>query len=127
MSTLIDTSVWVNHFRTRNETLVNLILCDQALIHPLIIAEIACGTPPAPRLQTLHDLKQLTPATQATIQEVMDLIEREQLYGLGCGFVDCCLLASTLITTGATLWTSDKKLNDLAKRFGVSYSQQKKH
>jgi len=49
----VDTSVWVNHFKNRNEDLVRLLVSDSALIHPLIVAELACGTPPAPRTQTL--------------------------------------------------------------------------
>ena len=51
---LVDTSVWVNHFKDRNEDLVRLLFSDSVLIHPLIIAELACGTPPAPRTQTLN-------------------------------------------------------------------------
>lgn len=55
---LVDTSVWVDHFKNRNEDVVRLLVSDSALIHPLIIAELACGTPPAPRVQTLNNLRQ---------------------------------------------------------------------
>jgi predicted nucleic acid-binding protein len=41
----VDTSVWVDHFKNRNEDLVHLLVSDSALIHLLIIAELACGTP----------------------------------------------------------------------------------
>ena len=51
----------------------------------------------------------------------MDFIERKKLYGLGCGWVDMTLLASTLITPGARLWTLDKRLAQLAGRFGVAH------
>jgi hypothetical protein len=54
--------------------------------------------------------------------EVMAFIEREKLYGLGCGFVAMALLASALLTPEATLWTLDKKLLDLATRFGVQFA-----
>ncbi len=87
MSVLIDTSVWIDHFRNRNDVLVDLIELDLALAHPMVIVEIACGTPP----------------------------------GLGCGLVDISLLASTLITPGAELWTLDKRLDELAERFGVAH------
>jgi hypothetical protein len=53
---------------------------------------------------------------------VRDLVEREKLFGLGCGFVDLTLLASTLITPGAKLWTLDKRLLALSNRFGVCFS-----
>lgn len=45
---LVDTSVWVDHFRQRNETLVHLLNLDLALTHPMILVELACGTPPPP-------------------------------------------------------------------------------
>lgn len=119
---LIDTSVWVDHFRRRNDTLVALIQSDFALSHPMIILELACGTPPAPRRRTLGDLALLRGCNQATHDEVLTLIEREELYGLGCGLVDLTLLASTLITPDAKLWTLDKRLAGLARRFGVEFA-----
>ncbi|MFN8917030.1 MAG: type II toxin-antitoxin system VapC family toxin [Burkholderiales bacterium] len=121
MSVLIDTSVWIDHFRNRNDVLVNLIELDLALAHPMVIVEIACGTPPAPRIQTLNSISLLQPCNQASLSEVMEFIEREGLYGLGCGLVDMSLLASTLITPGAELWTLDKRLAELAERFGVAH------
>ncbi|SOY63400.1 type II toxin-antitoxin system VapC family toxin [Cupriavidus taiwanensis] len=121
MSVLVDTSVWVGHFRHRNEALVSLMEADQVLTHPMIVAELACGTPPSPRAQTLGDIGLLQPARQATLAEVIALVERERLYGLGCGLVDVTLLASTLITPGARLWTLDQRLGELSVRFGVGY------
>jgi len=121
MSVLIDTSVWVDHFRSSNEALVDLMVLDLALAHPMVIGEIACGTPPSPRIRTLSSFGMLQPCNQASWSEVMDFIEREKLYGLGCGWVDMTLLASTLITPGARLWTLDKRLAQLAERFYVAY------
>lgn len=121
MTILVDTSVWVDHFKNRNDGLIQLLMQDQVLIHPLILAEIACGTPPAPRQRTLGDLGLLPQSHQANIPEVMAFIENEKLYGLGCGLVDITLLASTLITPAARLWTLDKRLERLAKRLNASY------
>ena len=121
MSVLIDTSVWIDHFRKGNDALVDLIGRDRVLTHPMVILEIACGTPPAPRIQTLNHMSLLQPCNQASLGEVMAFIEHEKLYGLGCGLVDMALLASTLITPGTELWTLDKRLADLAGRFGVAH------
>jgi predicted nucleic acid-binding protein len=121
VNVLVDTSVWVDHFKNRNAALTELLALDQILIHPMVVAEIACGTPPAPRIQTLRDLQLLQATKQATLAEVMAFVEREQLYGLGCGLIDIALLASTLITPDAWLWTLDKRLANLAARFGVEY------
>jgi len=121
MGVLIDTSVWIDHFRNGNDGVVELIGLDLVLIHPMVIVEIACGTPPAPRLQTLDNLSLLQSCNQASLPEVLAFIEREKLYGRGCGLVDMALLASTLITPGATLWTLDKRLSDLAEHFAVMH------
>jgi predicted nucleic acid-binding protein len=118
---LVDTSVWVDHFRNRNEDLVSLLTLDLALSHPLIVTELACGTPPAPRSRTLTDIATLPQARQATLDEVRSFIEREKLYGLGCGVVDLALLASTLITPGSRLWSLDRRLLGLAQRFDVAF------
>jgi len=118
---LVDTSVWVNHFRQGDKALTNLIETDLALIHPLVIGEIACGTPPEPRQQTLADLALLKRANEATLPEVMSFIEREKLFDLGCGIVDMVLLASTLLTPNARRWTGDKRLAVLAERFNVRF------
>jgi predicted nucleic acid-binding protein len=118
VNVLIDTSVWVDHFRRRNETLVHLISTDQALTHPLVLLELACGSPPA---RSLHDIGLLRHVQQATWSEVMRFIETERLYGQGCGGVDLTLLASTLITPGAQIWTLDNRLATLARRLGVAY------
>ncbi len=121
MSVLVDTSVWVDHFKVRNDALVQLLETDRVLGHPMIQIELACGTPPAPRLQTLNNIGLLQPCNQAGLREVADFIERERLYGLGCGLVDMVLLASTLITPGAQLWTLDKRLRAMAKRFRIAF------
>jgi len=52
----------------------------------------------------------------------MEFVEREHLYGLGCGIVDMILLASTIITPNSKLWTLDKKLLSMSEKFGVEFS-----
>jgi len=119
---LADTSVWIAHFRNANPVLQSLLSTDQVLCHPMILLELACGTPPAPRERTLGDLRQLQQAVVATTDETLSLIEREQFHDSGCGAVDMTLLASVLITPDTLLWTIDKKLDALAARLGVAIS-----
>jgi hypothetical protein len=118
---LVDTSVWIDHFRNRNAVLVDLLGKNDTRMHLMVIGEIACGTPPAPRVKTLSDLGLLPMVQHAGLHETMEFIERESLYGSGCGLVDMVLLASTLITPGTTLWTFDQHLAGLARRFGVAH------
>ena len=124
MKVIVDTSVWVDHFKKRNDALIALLQLDRALTHPMVLAELACGTPPAPRARTLGDIGLFEAPNQASVPEILQFIEVEQLHGLGCGLVDVALLASTLITPGAQLWTLDKRLAALAERFGVRYLPQ---
>lgn len=119
---LIDTSVWVDHFRQTNAELVTLIEQDMALMHPYVLAELACGTPPEPRRRTLGDLRLLRQARVATQAELLDFIEDHRLYGLRCGMVDLGLLTATLLTPDSRLWTLDRHLAALAGRFGVAHA-----
>lgn len=119
---LADTSVWVRHFRRADSVLQSLVSTDRVLTHPLIVLEVACGTPPAPRERTLSDLMSLQQAVVATSDETLALIERERLFDSGCGAVDMLLLASTLLTPTALLWTDDRNLHALALRLGVAFS-----
>ena len=119
---LADTSIWIAHFRRANPVLQSLVATDQVLCHPLIVLELACGTPPAPRERTIGDLKKLQQAIVATTDETLDLIEREQFHDSGCGAIDIALLASVLLTPGALLWTLDKNLDALAARVGVAFN-----
>ena len=113
---LVDTSVWVDHFRHGNARLAALLDSDRVLVHPMVIGEMVCGTPPD-RARTLAALHALRLAHAASLEEVAAFVERERLYGRGCGLVDLTLLASTLITPGARLWTLDARLATVAREF----------
>ena len=118
---LADSSIWVAHFRKANSLLQSLLSTDQVLCHPLIVLELACGTPPSPRERTLGDLKKLQQSIVATTEETLELIEREQLQDLGCGAVDLSILASVLLTPDTMLWTIDRNLDALSKRLGIAF------
>lgn len=118
---LVDTSVWVEHFRRPNAALADHLALDLVMGHPMVLGELACGTPPS-RVQTLANLARLQSTQQASLGEVLKFLEREQLHGLGCGLVDITLLASALLTPGVQLWTLDKRLGRLAERFGVMHT-----
>lgn len=122
VSVLVDTSVWVRHFREADIHLQELLVQDSVLMHPMVHAELACGTPPAPRADTLAALAMLRPSLEASIPETLAFLEKNKLFGKGCGLVDLSLLASTLITPGALLWTADRRLAELATQLGVAYA-----
>lgn len=118
---LADTSVWVAHFRRPDPVLQALLVADRILGHPLVVLDLACGTPPAPRARTLGDLRALRHAVVATAHETLALVEQHRLHDTGCGAVDVMMLAATLLAPGARLWTHDRKLHALALRVGVAF------
>ena len=89
------------------------------LAHPWVTGELALGHLSGRNeiLTLLHNLPQ---ATAATDVEVLTLIENQHLFGLGIGYVDAHLLAATLLTPGARLWTRDKRLATIAVRHGLA-------
>jgi predicted nucleic acid-binding protein len=104
--TLVDTSVWVRHFREGNTRLKSLLMDNEVLIHPFIIGELACGNL-RNREEILRLLGELPEARQAHHPEVLDLVEKQSLYGSGLGWIDAHLLASALLSR-AKIWTLDR-------------------
>ncbi len=115
---LVDTSVWVDHLRTGEPTLAYLLDHGLVLAHPWVKGELALGYL-SQRHEILGLLTGLPSAEIATDAEVLDLIEAEQLYGLGVGYVDAQLLAATRLTADARLWTADKRLAVVARRLDL--------
>lgn len=115
---LVDTSIWVDHFRNGHRVLVQLLELGTVLGHPWIAGELALGHL-ARRHEVLRLLSSLPGATVATPAEVLTFIDRHELQGLGIGYVDAQLLASTRLTPGARLWTNDKRLAAAAARLGL--------
>jgi predicted nucleic acid-binding protein len=117
---LIDTSVWIDHFRTGAPALANLLAAGRALAHPFVIGELALGHLRQGHtiLQLLHDLPQ---AKVATDSEALAFIEAQTLAGSGIGYSDVHLLASVRLTPGSALWTRDRALADAARRLGLGH------
>ncbi|WP_027995941.1 type II toxin-antitoxin system VapC family toxin [Simplicispira psychrophila] len=120
MNVLVDTSVWVGHFKQRNEHLVALLESYRVVCHPYVVMEIACGMPPHQRA-LIAMLAELESTRLATSDELLELIERRNLYGRGCGLVDISLLASTLLSEETLLWTADKRLESVAAELNHAY------
>lgn len=120
MNVLVDTSVWVGHFKQRNDHLVALLEAGLVVCHPYVVVEVACGTPPR-RQSIIELLQELESVPVATTQEVLALIDQRGLHGRGCGFVDMSLLASVLLGARTQLWTMDKRLQSLALGLGLAY------
>lgn len=117
---LVDTSVWVNHFRRGEHRLAKLLMDAEVACHSFIIGELACGHI-GNRAEILNLLQSLPLAPAINFDEYLYFVEHNQLYGIGIGFVDVHLLASAKLA-GVPLWTNDKKLQHAASSLDLSYS-----
>jgi predicted nucleic acid-binding protein len=110
---LVDTSVWVDHFRRTDDRLVAALEDEAVLTHPFVIGEVACGNLNN-RVEILGLLGRLPTAPSATDREALEFIESRQLMAKGIGYIDVHLLASTALLPGALLWTKDQRLAAIA-------------
>jgi predicted nucleic acid-binding protein len=118
---LVDTSVWIDHFRDRRSDLAALLNRGEVLMHPFVAGELACGNLLARKI-TIELLEQLPSITVADHVEVMAFIERRSLHGRGVGYIDAHLLASAAID-GARLWTKDRRLQMVARKLDLAAAQ----
>jgi len=116
---LVDTSVWVSHFRDGNDELASLLNDGRVLCHPLIVGELACGNL-KDRAVILSFLQLLPMSIEAEHDEVLSFIEDNRLMGKGMGYVDVHLITSAVLT-GVPIWTLDKKLVQTADSLYKNY------
>ncbi len=109
---LVDTSVWINHFRRNDPSFAQMLEASVVLMHPFVLGELACGNFKN-RTEALSWLREIPKATSASDQETLQLIEQRQLWGRGIGWVDAHLLASALLTR-CQFWTLDDRLAQAA-------------
>jgi predicted nucleic acid-binding protein len=117
---LVDTSVWVDHLRSDNVPLVNLLNQGLVAVHPFVSGELACGNLRNRReiLSLLHALPQVEKASD---EEILFYIENNSLSGKGLGLIDVHLLASAQLS-GYLFWTKDRRLHEITKKLNLAYS-----
>ncbi len=98
---------------------MNLLTGGTVFSHPFVIGEIALGGLRNP-VRVLKELERLPAASVATNEEVLRLIRDRALGGRGIGYVDAHLLAAVRLSAGATLWTRDKRLLNVARELSLA-------
>jgi predicted nucleic acid-binding protein len=116
---LVDTSVWVDHFRRGDRTLAALLEAAGVLMHPFVAGELALGRLDDREL-ILGLLNDLPQAIVAQHREVLDIVDRHRLSGAGIGYVDAHLVAATFLTPDVRLWTRDRRLHAICLRLGIA-------
>ena len=118
---LVDTSVWIDHLRSASRALADALEREVIGIHPFVIGELACGNL-RKRQELLALWANLPSPPYATDAEALAFIERHRLMGLGLGFIDVHLLASTALGNSTRLWTRDRQLDAVARKLGLAHS-----
>ncbi len=109
MKTLVDSSLWIDHFRRNDDRLIQLLRDDQVLVHPFVVGELACGCLPS-RNSVISSLLKLPVAPKLAEDEVLAFVEQHRLYATGIGWIDAHIAASALFAQ-AQLWTRDRALS----------------
>jgi len=106
---LVDSSVWIDHFRVPLTSLDVLLRHRRVLGHPAVRGEMAMGSL-KDRFAILAALDHLPAAELASDHEVLRAIEDNRWFSRGIGFIDAHLLASSMATPDTRLWTGDGRL-----------------
>lgn len=118
--TIVDTSVWINHFRKKDTILESLLVEGKVAVHEFVIGELACGNFKN-QTEIINLLNNLQRSKKVSFDEYLIFIEKNKLKSKGIGFVDVHLLASSKIS-GYSLFTYDKKLLEAAKELGLAFN-----
>jgi predicted nucleic acid-binding protein len=116
---LVDTSIWIDHFRNSDLKLEYLLNDGKAFTHTLVIGEIACGNFKNRKL-ILSLMNALPSISEISREEYFIFLEQHKMYGLGLGFIDINLLASAVLAN-CELYTRDKALRSAAEKFNIDY------
>lgn len=115
---LVDTSVWVDHLRSSDRAITQLLLDGKVATHPYIVGEIALGNLKN-RKSVLLALCGLPQVAVAATERVFRIIETYALYGVGIGYVDAQLLAAASAESDCAIWTRDKRFPAAAIRLNL--------
>jgi predicted nucleic acid-binding protein len=115
---LVDTSVWVDHFRRGDAELAKLLESGEVECHPFVIGELACGNLHA-RAEILALLRKLPQTPLVDHDEALAFVDNYRLTNSGLGWIDVHLLASARLG-GTVLWSRDRKLAAAARRVGLA-------
>ncbi len=122
---LVDTSIWIDHIRVANPQLGLLLMQGMVNQHPFVTAELALGSL-ANRGEVIGQLRLLPQAKVVGHEDLMVFLEGADLSAKGIGLVDAQVLASTVQTPNARLWTRDRRLLAQADRLGVAFDAMKR-
>jgi predicted nucleic acid-binding protein len=120
-SLILDTSVWIEHFKKGNQKVTHLLKTEEIVIHPFILGELTLGQfDLKTRFKILDMLNLLVKIEVDTHDEIIRFVEKNKLMGRGIGWIDCHLLFSA-VKNNLRILTFDKKLKVVADIFDCHF------
>lgn len=118
---IVDTCIWVDSWKARDERLDGWMAADLILQHPYVTAELAMGSfrsanQRAKTIALLESFGQLPVIDSATFHA---FVAEHTLFGTGIGFADAHLIHACKCNPIAQLVTRDKRLADQANRLEI--------
>jgi predicted nucleic acid-binding protein len=120
MPVLVDTSIWIQHFRIGVAEVPLMILAGEVRCHPVIVGELAVGGLPK-RRQTMIKLRAIPQVPERVADDALDFIDQHNLFGLGLSWGDVQLLAAADLS-GIPIWTFDQRLQQQASALNLSWT-----
>ncbi len=115
---LVDTSVWIRHFRDTDRLLVALIESRSAAVHEVVVGELSAGNLHQ-RKETLTILLRMPRLGNATFAEALWFVEKQGLAGKGLSWGDIHLLCAAMLQ-GTRIYTHDVRLHREAVTLGIA-------
>jgi predicted nucleic acid-binding protein len=119
MMVLVDTSVWIDHFRRGDLRLAGFLDRGNAVMHPFVLGELTLGHLPG-IAEVIDDLRRLPKAAVANTDEVLEFIVDRKMPGSGIGYVDVHLLAAAALVPETLVWTRDRRLLAAAQSLSLA-------
>lgn len=117
MITVVDTSIWIDHFSGRDPSIRERLLAPGMFVHDFIVGELVLGSIPR-GVPVPEEVQVMGRVPTLQHDQVMEFVLKHRLQGTGIGWPDAHILASTATRT-ARLWTRDRSLLAAAARAGV--------
>jgi predicted nucleic acid-binding protein len=117
---LVDTSVWLAHWRSPLAAMSQLLQTQDVVTHSVVLGELAVGNL-RDRSRTLADLRMLLDAVECPAAETLSFLETRHLFGIGLSWGDVQLLAAAEFNA-IPLWTLDQRLQQAAQSCKLSWT-----
>ncbi len=116
---LVDACIWIDYLRKGDAALGQLLDANRVLMHPFVLGELALGGGKQ-RKDSWPFMVNLPSAEMADNWDVINMLDGKKMVGIGIGFVDAHLVASTILENGK-LYTRDKRLAAVAANLKIQF------